>query len=637
MKSAAILATAAICASATVVPFRLMAQQPVAQAPAARVRKAAVDPAVEQRRITAMGLLTSLADEAKSFKDNKLRARVLAQSADALWDSNNPQAVTLFHKAWQEAEIADKAAAEPISVAANRVQAELGVRMRRSAADVRGEVLRLAAKRDRALGEELLKKLDEARKQELAEGGGAAGSSKTEPWTASVADSKRLGLASQLLQSGEIDRALQFADPALLQVNTQSIFFLSAVREKNANAADERFARLMSVVAQDSATDANTISGLSSYVFTPFLYMTFTKDGGAISAQQRRQFTAPELDPKLRRNFMQLAAQVLLRPLPPPDLDLSTSGRRGKAMVIRRMLPLFESYLPDRFAELNATVAALSTDAPQADKVNEDSNLTRGIGPDDTNKDTSQEMQDRLDRAKDSTERDAIYTNYAVSSARRDYARARELADKIEDSDVRKQVRQYIDLEGINAKLTSEKDAPEAVRIAREGQLDHYQRTWAYTQASRVLAKSDRVRSAELLMDALAEARRIGDGESSDSVEENRARAFVAIASRFVELDKTRAWEMMPDVIKNSNAAPAYTGQDSQIVGSLKTRNSIMMTMNSVEDFDVAGLFRGLADVDLYRAIETAKSLTAESARAAATIAIARSVLDKSGGKRGNG
>jgi len=76
---------------------------------------------------------------------------------------------------------------------------------------------------------------------------------------------------------------------------------------------------------------------------------------------------------------------------------------------------------------LNSTVAALSTDAPQRNYENENSSLRRGIVPEDPNKDTSQEMQDRLDRAKDSAERDAIYANYAVSSARRDYARAREL------------------------------------------------------------------------------------------------------------------------------------------------------------------------------------------------------------------
>src|SRR5437667_12191989 len=74
--------------------------------------KAALDAEAEQRLTTAMALLTALADDAKSFKDNKLRARVLAQAADAFEEANRAQATSLFRRAWNEAEIADKAAAE---------------------------------------------------------------------------------------------------------------------------------------------------------------------------------------------------------------------------------------------------------------------------------------------------------------------------------------------------------------------------------------------------------------------------------------------------------------------------------------------------------------------------------------------
>jgi hypothetical protein len=78
-----------------------------------------------------------------------------------------------------------------------------------------------------------------------------------------------------------------------------------------------------------------------------------------------------------------------------------------------------------------------------------------------------------------------------------------------------------------------------------------------------------------------------------------------------------------------TNSAPAYTGEDSQIGTVLRTRNMTMAYSSSVEDFDVAGLFKALAQDDLYRAVETAKSFTSEATRAAATIAIARSILDK--------
>jgi hypothetical protein len=54
-----------------------------------------------------------------------------------------------------------------------------------------------------------------------------------------------------------------------------------------------------------------------------------------------------------------------------------------------------------------------------------------------------------------------------------------------------------------------------------------------------------------------------------------------------------------------------------------------MMFSATVEDFDLAGLFNTLAKNDLNRAIDSARNLSAESTRSAATIAIARSVLIK--------
>jgi len=70
-----------------------------AQAPAAKTTKPAgkkvagevkrlADPLAEARRTMASSLLTSLADEARSFRDLALRARVQARSADALWNTH---------------------------------------------------------------------------------------------------------------------------------------------------------------------------------------------------------------------------------------------------------------------------------------------------------------------------------------------------------------------------------------------------------------------------------------------------------------------------------------------------------------------------------------------------------------------
>ncbi len=52
-----------------------------------------------QRRTFAASIIMSLADEARSYKDPALRARVLARSADALWDVN-PKIKGLPFKEW---------------------------------------------------------------------------------------------------------------------------------------------------------------------------------------------------------------------------------------------------------------------------------------------------------------------------------------------------------------------------------------------------------------------------------------------------------------------------------------------------------------------------------------------------------
>ncbi|HEX8561309.1 MAG TPA: hypothetical protein VF668_24670, partial [Pyrinomonadaceae bacterium] len=70
------------------------------------------DPALVVRRQTAISLITSLADEARNFRDPALRARVLARAADALWQTDQASARDLFRKAWEAATAADAEAHE---------------------------------------------------------------------------------------------------------------------------------------------------------------------------------------------------------------------------------------------------------------------------------------------------------------------------------------------------------------------------------------------------------------------------------------------------------------------------------------------------------------------------------------------
>jgi len=576
------------------------------------------DAEAAQQRTVAISLVTTLADEARSFKDQTRRARVQARAADVLWDTDPDRARELFRRAWEAAENVDAETAKRRAEEMKRMESQGGPVVIRGGPDLRSEVLRLVAKRDRALGEELLKDLDEATEKERSE----AAADQRRNQGGRVGSSQRLQLARRLVEDGEIDRALQFAAPALDSVNTDSIFFLSALREKNSQLADGAFSNLLARAANDPLSDANTVSGLSSYLFTPFIFVTFDREGGANQNRQRGPMPAPEVDPALRSNFFKLAYQILMQPLAAPDQDHTTSGRTGKYLAIKRLLPLFEQYAADLAPGLRTQLTALGSYVPADMQQGENRSVTVGIQPESSEGDPLQRMEERLKRATTSEQRDAIYADYAVSLSQDADPRGKDLIDKIENTELRKEVKAYTDFELVQLAIRK-KDATEAYRLVKSGELTSVQKVWALTTAAKFVVTTERTRATDMLEEALAESRRISQSDP------DRARALTAVAVGFSDIDRVRAWEILAEVVKAANGAEAYTGEDSRIASQLKTKMMIVSTSSTAEDFDLLAVFRQLARADLLRAVQIAKTFTGESPRAVATLAIARSVLEK--------
>lgn len=609
------------------------------KAPAKKRPAAEIDPLAEMRRTTAISLITSLADEARSFRSHTLRARVQARAADALWETETERARALFRRAWEAAGAADDENERRLEEEKKRQEKERGAFSVQLPPSLRTEVLRLAAKRDRALGEEFLTELEAAKKSDAtaaaattnapSDGGGdieqqtSGGARRGELGEAPPAVAKRLRLAVQLLEDGDVERAIQFADPALGAVNRPALEFLARLRPKNAKAADERYAALVARAAVDSASDPNTASLLSSYIFTPSLFVTFGPQGGSSSNSWGRDFPAPaDIAPPLRAAYFRAAAAILLRPIPPPDQDRTSTGRAGWYMVIARLLPLFEQFAPDKSAQLRAQLALLMQDTPERSRGPNNSALTRGLVPEDPNRDRVQESLNRLSGAKTSDERDAIYVDATLDAIRQKDPRVEEFLNKIENLDTRRQLRAYVDFEAAERAIR-EKDAEMALRLARAGNLTPVQRAWALTEAAKIYTKSEPGRAIELLDEALVEVKRI------DQAAPERARALVSVATQLAELDRPRAWEVINDIVKAANDAEEFTGEDGRLMSRLQTKNSTMMSSTSVQSFDLAGIFTALAREDLARATTLARDFKGESPRAVATLAVARAVLDK--------
>src|ERR1051326_400318 len=140
-----------------------------------------------ERRAFVIASLTSLAEEARTYPDLAVRARVLARVAETLWVSDSSSSRSLFRRGWAAAKQADakkpsdnrKGKPPPIVTALRRI----------SGSDLRMEVISLAARLDRLLGEEFLAKLKDEKTVEAKQSGSDAASN--DGWSVSEQMTKR--------------------------------------------------------------------------------------------------------------------------------------------------------------------------------------------------------------------------------------------------------------------------------------------------------------------------------------------------------------------------------------------------------------------------------------------------------------
>lgn len=573
----------------------------------------------EQQRELALSLLVSLSNEAKNFRDQKLRARTLGRIADGLWDADKDQSRALFVKAWDAAHMADEEAGRIFREDMQRQQAGGRGAMGSLPPDLRSEVLRMAAKRDRALGEELLEKLNREKAREAAESTDAlrrGGSNLSE----SLA--QRLRLARQLLET-DVPRALEFADPALLTVSVQGLSFLNALRDKDAAAADRRYSRMISVAANDPQADANTVSLLSSYLFTPQIFITIDRTGGTNTSQMGPPDARPVTTPEMRKAFFNVAGQILMRPLAPPEQDKTTSGTEGKYLIIKRLMPLFEQHASNTITDmLRGQLVALSASVRDEIRKRDDDMMRRGIRPEEAPEDTEQSLLDRISRARTSAERDQLYVDLIMRTMGQADPRARDFVEKVEDSEIRNQLRPYVDATLV-INYIDKKKVDEALALARAGELTHFQRVWAFSQLAKILSETERQKALDVLDEAATEARRISGSDP------DRPRALIGVANVFFPLDHNRAWEIVTEAVRAANSVEGFSGDDSRLTLRLQTPYMSSIRTNSTENFDLPAMFRTLTRDDYQRAVGLAQNFEDDAPRATALISIAREVLSE--------
>jgi hypothetical protein len=235
---------------------------------------------------------------------------------------------------------------------------------------------------------------------------------------------------------------------------------------------------------------------------------------------------------------------------------------------------------------------------------------------------TRESLTERLDHAKSSADRDALYFQLAFRSLGSLDLQAREYADKIEDTELRKAVRAFIDV-NLAIGFIQKKQTEPALQVARIGDLTHLQKTWVWAKASQLVSSQDHQRALSLIDDALVEARRI-EGSLPD-----RPRALLAVANALLIVHHDRAWDVAFEAVTTANAAEGFTGEDGGLNVQFTTGGSSAANTHREPDFDLAGIFSTLTREDYNRAVGLARAFRGEAPRAAAVLAIAGAVLNE--------
>jgi hypothetical protein len=323
-------------------------------------------------------------------------------------------------------------------------------------------------------------------------------------------------------------------------------------------------------------------------------------------------------------SFFRTAAAILSRSLAPPGQEETTSGHDGHYLVIKRLMPLFEQSAPP---ELTAALRAqLENLTPLVTKITRDRDdddwVKMGIRPDNMMENLEKSLLDRLDHAKTSDERDKIYLQLASLYSGNGDLRARDFIDQVADPETRKDARIYVDIR-LARYAVARKDADRMIELTRTGELDHIYKSWLYSQAAKVLSKSDNDKASGLQDTAVGEARRISPSDA------DAPRAFLAAANAVFVINRSAVWETMNEAVKNANSAEKFTGEEGKLTFHLMTKGQLSYaSQEDVSDFDLEGIFRSLADYDYDKAVQLARGLNRDAPRSAATIAIARAVLE---------
>lgn len=557
------------------------------------------------KRDEAVSLLMSLVADTQEV-DPKSKSHLQAHAAHLLWKVDPVFARELFLKAWSAAETADRKDAEDQPATESKEANGISPR------DARREVILLAFQTDKLLGEQLLSRMSKENTKPASNNDPSdpvANSSNLSP-----AELDRLSVARELLEDGNSDQAAQLAGEALSKTVIPSLRFLAELRERDQAAADKIYVSLLSQAQADPGSDANVVSLLSSYVFSPDVYVRIGNNGFPTVVQINRTSRPVDVSSDIRLAFLGTAAQILIKQ------TSDQASQRAAFMIGTRLLPLFDQFTPDLANQVRSKLIQLSPSISPSLKTSEATNKVRkGMEPADSDTNNVDELVKQADLLTESSAKDRLFVRAAIMAAEHGDNRAEKIAQKVIDEQTREHLREYV-LMALAKFATDNKQIDRALEFARSTELRAIERVWIYIQVTNLMGARKKLAAADTLFEVLPIARKM-------ETDREKAQAMIGLAIQLMKFNPELAQEYVAEAIAISNKLDSFTGADTTFNVRIESSLGAWQATYSTPTFSLTALFRELANDDFFEAINKADSLKKKELKSEALLTIARSAL----------
>ena len=394
---------------------------------------------VQRQRQQAVSMARQTAAEAPLWNDKKAAVQALADAADLLWDETPGQCAKWLKKAW---DLIDQVA-EPEKSGRFKEFFKPSER-----AELRMTVLSVAGRHDAQLAEKFLKQLAEKEPEEKKDRG---------VFDDRTARSEQLLRLAQETIDANPDLAFSLAQRSLADGVSQRLQnILTGLREKHVELANRLFDLALARFSS-GAPDPSEAEVLAGYLFQPGITFSTNSSGHTIFVMNPAQRSLPAvapLEPQRTRGFLVAVYQSLLtRPI---SLDTDEGKQRGQRIVVlaNRILPRYNTFAPEFAQPAQGFLAQLQRQLMPAGETGSVAGASGSTAnKEETTKPLTKEelYEKRLTELEDGADKEPIesskklaYVQAALAANPEDYLRAKRIAEKITDDNLRADVVSFV-------------------------------------------------------------------------------------------------------------------------------------------------------------------------------------------------